>query len=142
VVIASCHIYLAHGEDVVDLLNSPTGTDLYEFLRTNGGTRAKQEVLLFWILHPNASFSKLAVLSAMECSRIDVERALTDMVHDKLVDTHCHNGLATYSLTSNEDIRRMMALFGTLDWSQRRIIFDNNRLVHSACNLTSGKEAV
>jgi hypothetical protein len=121
----------------MDLLDSPTGTDLYAFLKTNGGTRAKQEVLLFWALHPNARFSKLAVLSAVECSRIDVERALTDMVNDKLVDTHCYNGLVTYSLTCNEDIRRMMALFGTLDWSQRRIIFDHTRLVPSTCNLTS-----
>ncbi len=123
----------------MDLLDSPTGTDLCAFLKTNGGTRAKQEVLLFWALHPNARSSKLAVLSAAECSRIDVERALMDMVNDELVDTHCDNGLVTYSLTSNEDIRRMMALFGTLDRSQRRIIFDHTRLVLSTCNLTSGR---
>jgi hypothetical protein len=43
----------------MDLLDSPTGTDLYAFLKTNGGTRAKQEVLLFWILHPMLASANL-----------------------------------------------------------------------------------
>jgi hypothetical protein len=126
----------------VDLLDSPTGTGLCDFLDTHGGTRAKQEVLMFLALHPNARFSRLAILSAIECSRIEVERALMDMVNDELVDTHCHNGLVTYSLTSDEDIRQMVALFGTLDWSRKRTIFDHAHRLHSTCNLVPGKEAV
>ena len=108
------------------------------FLDTYGSTRAKQEVILFWALHPNTKFSRLAVLSAMERSRIEVERALTDMVKDGLLNVNSQNGLVTYSLTSNEDIRRMMALFSTLDWGQRRIVCDHAHLMHSADNLIQG----
>ena len=126
----------------MDSLNSLIGTGLHIFLDTYGGTRAKQEVILFWALHPNTKFSRLAIFSAMECSRIDVEKALADMVRDGLLNVHSQNGLVTYSLTSNEDIRRMVALFSTLDWGQRRIVWNHPRLVHSACNLTPGEEAV
>ena len=126
----------------MDSLYSLSGTGLYVFLDTYGGTRAKQEILLFWALHPSTKFSGLAVLSAIECPRTDVERALVDMISDGLIDVHTNNGLVTYSLTSNEDIRRMVALFSALDWGQRRIVWNHPRLVHSACNLTPGEEAV
>jgi len=116
----------------MDLLNLPTGIDLYAFLDTYGGTRAKQEALLFWALHPNTKFSRLAVLSAMECSRIEVERALKDMVEAGLVDMHSYNGLVTYSLTSNQNMRQMVTLFSTLDWGQRRVVCDHAHLMHSS----------
>jgi hypothetical protein len=112
------------------------------FLNRYGNTRAKQELLLFWVLHPNARFSRLAVLSAMECSRLDVEKALESMTDDNLVDVCSENRLTTYSLTKNDDIRRMVSLLGTLDWSQRQNMFARIHHVSDTCSLISGCEDI
>ena len=97
---------------------------------------------MFWALHPNARFSRLAVLSAMECSRLDVEKALTSMSNDHLVDVRCENGLTTYSLTLDENIRQMVTSLGTLDWNQSQILFARTHRVPDTCNLVSVQEGV
>ncbi|MBC8275249.1 MAG: hypothetical protein H8E40_09815 [Chloroflexi bacterium] len=102
----------------------------YAFLNQYGDTRAKQEVLMFWALHPNAQFGKLALLSAMECTRLEVKKALDDMVEDKLVEIHCNSGVVTYSLTSNDEIRQMVTLLRTFDWSQRQLLFRHAHTVN------------
>lgn len=124
------------------LLDSTAGIGLSTFLDRHGDTRAKQEAILFWALHPNARFSRLAILSAMDCSRLDAERALKCMVNNELVNMHSDNGLTTYSLTANENIRQMVAQLSTLDWGQRQIMFSHARYVQGTYNRTPGQEAV
>jgi hypothetical protein len=118
------------------------GTGLSAFLDRCGDTRAKQELLLFWALHPDARFSRLAVLSALECSKLDTERALAYMVDIELVNTHSDSGLTTYSLTLSEKIRQMLAQLNTLDWGQRHEIFSHIHQVPGACSLVSGQEGI
>ena len=124
------------------LLNSTARIDLDVFLERYGDTRAKQEAILFWALHPNARFSRLAVLSAMECSKLDAERALAHMVNNELVNMRSDNGLTIYSLTPSENIRQMLAQFSALDWAQRQIMFAHTHQVPGTCNLVPGQEAV
>jgi len=117
------------------LLDSTVEIGLDAFFDRYGTTRAKQELLLFWALHPNAKFSRLAILSAMECSKLDMERALASMVDDDLVEVRSYSGLTTYSLTSNENIRQMVALLSTIDWGQRKIMFTSTHQVPGTYNL-------
>jgi hypothetical protein len=124
------------------VIDSAVEIGLSGFLDRYGNTRAKQELLLFWVLHPNARFSRLAVLSAMECSRLDVEKALASLIDDNLLDVCSENGQTTYSLTTNEDIRRMVSLLNTLDWSQRQNMFTRTQHVADTCNLISGGEGI
>lgn len=123
------------------VLDLQTTTDLGAFVNRYGDTRAKRELLLFWALHPHARFSRLAVLCATECSKPEAERALEDMAHNGLVDVQCHNGLAVYSLTSNEDVQRMLALLSTLDWRQKQLLFDHARLAGNPGGATTRREA-
>ncbi|HEY42259.1 MAG TPA: hypothetical protein G4O18_10475 [Dehalococcoidia bacterium] len=123
-------------------LDSAVEIGLNGFLNRYGDTRAKQELLLFWGLHPDARFSRLAVLSAMECSRLDVEKALKSMANDNLIDMRSDSGLITYSLTTNENIRQMVALLSTLDWGQRHMLLTNTHQVTDTCNLVSAQEGL
>jgi len=124
------------------ILDSATGTGLSGFLDRYGNTRTRQELLSFWALHPNTRFSRLAILSAMECSKLDAERTLTYLVNNGLVNMCSDNGLTTYSLTSNENIRQMVDLFSTLDWGQRQIMFTHTHQVPGTCNLVSVQEGI
>ena len=124
------------------LLDSTAAIGLNAFLDRHGDTRAKQELLLFWALHPNARFSRLAILSATECSKLDTERALTYMVNNELVNMCLDNGLTIYSLTSSENIRQMVAQLSTLDWGQKQIMFAHTHQVPGTCNLVPGQEGI
>jgi hypothetical protein len=124
------------------VIDSTAEIGLNGFLDRYGNTRAKQELLLFWALHPNARFSRLAVLSAMECSRLEAEKALASMTNDNLVDMCSENRLTTYSLTKNGDTRRMMSLLNTLDWRQRQDIFDHIHHVAGTSDIISAREGI
>jgi hypothetical protein len=124
------------------MFDTMTGTGLSVFLDKCGDTRAKQELLLFWALHPNARFSRLAVLSALECSKLDAERALAYMVDIELVNKHSDSGLITYSLTLSEKIRQMLVQLDALDWHQRHEIFSHIHGVSGTCSLVSGQEGI
>jgi hypothetical protein len=126
----------------VVMLDSITGVGIDTFIDRCGDTRAKQELLLFWALHPDARFSRLAILSALECSKLDAEKALTYMVDIELVNTHSDRGVTTYSLTLSEKIRQMLAQLNTLDWGQRYKIFSHIHQVPGACSLVSRQEGI
>ena len=98
--------------------DSQIGAGLNEFFGKYGNLRVKRELLLFSCLYPNARFGRIAILSATEYPRREVEKALADMAKDKLVDMQYQNGVVTYSLTSNEEVQRMMTMLKTLDWAR------------------------
>ena len=129
------------GEEMT-VLDLQTTTNLGAFVNRYGDTRAKQELLLFWALHTHARFNRLAILCATECSKSEIERALGNMVQNGLVDVQCHNGSPVYSLTSDEDVQGMLALLSTLDWRQRRLLFDHTRLANNPGGPTTRQEAV
>ena len=114
------------------MFDTMAGAGLNAFVDKCGDTRAKQELLLFWALHPDARFSRLAVLSAMECSKLDAERALAYMVDIELVNKHSDSGSTTYSLTLSEKLRQMLAQLNALDWRQRHEIFSHIHQVSGA----------
>ena len=128
------------GEEMT-VLDSRTTADLRALMSRYGDNRAKRELLLFWALHPRARFSRLAILCATECSRSDVDEALRTTVETGLVDIQCHNGSPVYSLTSNEDVRRVLAVLSTLDWSQKHSLFDQIRLADSPGGPATRREA-
>ena len=76
---------------------------LYRFLEEHGNNRVKRELLDFWGAHPSAKFSRLAIYSAMDYPKRDMERALKDMLAEGIVDMHICRGLTLYSLTINEE---------------------------------------
>ena len=111
--------------------------DLNAFLNKYGNTHARQEILLFWALHPHARFNRLAVLSAIDCSKLDARKTLDDMVSDKLVEINTDSGIDTYSLTSDGNIRKLITLIRTFDCSQRQILFQQ---INSSSNAVSNQK--
>ncbi len=95
-----------------------TREDLYRFLQEHGDSWVKREMLLFWGMHPNARFDRRAVHYALDYSRMETERALRTMVEEGLVDKNICNGVTLYSLTAEEERRRVVLELAALSWDQ------------------------
>lgn len=82
-----------------------------EFLRFLGDCatdRLKRELLAFWGRHPNARFSRGVICCALDFARLDVDRALKQMVETGLVELWTQNdSTPLYSLTTDEEIRHL-----------------------------------
>ena len=95
-----------------------TQEELYRFLEEHGNSRVKRELLDFWGRHPNAKFSRHAICFALDCGKLEANKALRALVDAGLVDNHTNNGLTLYSLTENEEKRRLVLELAALDWDQ------------------------
>jgi hypothetical protein len=78
-------------------------------------------LLRFFAAYPNGRFSKLAIIHAIDddCNRIEMGRALDEMVAEKILDVSRENGTIFYVLTKEEALRRLvlnMAIFDYRDW--------------------------
>ena len=87
---------------------------LYCFLEEHGNDRIKRGLLSFWGMHPNARFDISIICYAVDCHKLDAERALKAMVEDGLLDKYMHNGVTLYSLTTNQERRRPVLELTTL----------------------------
>lgn len=96
--------------------------ELLRFLEQYAGDRLKMEMLAFWGRHPDAKFAGGAISCALDCKRSAMDRALKDMVVTGLVDTCTHNGVPFYSLTTNEEKRRVALHLAALGWDQRSLM--------------------
>jgi hypothetical protein len=90
--------------------------DLYRFLREHGNNRVKRELLLFWGMHPRAKFNKFTICYAIDSSKLDMTRALKDMIAEGLVETHAGNIEPLYSLTTDEERRRPVLELAAIGW--------------------------
>jgi DNA-binding IclR family transcriptional regulator len=75
-------------------------------LQENWDNRVKNELLLFWGMHPNAKFAMSTICHALDCSKLDVERALKALAKAGLLDTDVHNDVTLFSLSTDEERRR------------------------------------
>ena len=103
------------------MLNA-TEESLYRFLEEHGNNRVKRELLLFLGMHPYAKFSRSTICYAVDSNKLDMKMALRDMVEAKLLDTHIYNGVTLYSLTTNEDIRRLLLALAALGWDRWQLM--------------------
>jgi hypothetical protein len=79
------------------------------------------ELLRFFVEHPNGRFSKLAILHAIDedDSRLEVERALSQLAEEGILKTFIDNNISFYMLTRDEPMRSLvlnMALFNWREW--------------------------
>ncbi len=78
------------------------------------------ELLRFFGAHPNTRFSKLAVVHALSenGSKLNIERALTDLTNKGVVKTYTQNKIHLYALAADELIHRLVSDLAKLDWHQ------------------------
>jgi hypothetical protein len=95
---------------------------LCQFIKKYADGQLKMELLACLGRHPNAKLSKLAIYHVQDCRKVDVCRALEDMVEAGLVETHIYNGTLLYSLTTSEEKRQLVIKLATLGWDQWQLV--------------------
>lgn len=95
---------------------------LSRFLEEFAGDRLKVELLAFWGRHPNARFTVGAISCALDCRKLDTDKALKDMVEVGLVDTYTHNDVLFFSLTMNEERRPPVLELASLGWDRWQVM--------------------
>jgi hypothetical protein len=98
--------------------NVSTREELLGFLEQYATDRLKTELLAFWGRHPKAKFSRSAIRCALDFGKLDVDRALEQLVETGLVDVCANSKMPLYSLTANEERRRLVLELASLSWAQ------------------------
>jgi len=77
----------------------------------HGNDRLKKELLAFWNRHPNGGFLASIISSALDYRKIEVKKALEELVKTGLIDTYIQSSLTLYSLTKDENKRELVSRF-------------------------------
>lgn len=103
-------------------MTSTTRNDLYRFLQEHGNSRLKRELLFFWGMHPRAKFNRFAICYAIGCNKLDMTKALQDMMSEGLVEIHSGKGEPLYSLTTDGERNHPILALAALGWDGYRLM--------------------
>jgi len=78
--------------------------------------------------HSEARFSSNVICNVLDCSKLEAEYILKEMVEEGLLDNHVSNNVTLYSLTTNEDKRHPILKLAALDWDQQNDVIKHMRL--------------
>ncbi len=100
------------------------------------------KLIQFFGWHPNARFSGLAILHALNVSseRHYIERAMMQLIDKGVVRTYSENNVRLYCLTDNESLRQAARDIARLDWSQWQVVLRQS-YAHVWGNLTGRQPA-
>lgn len=98
--------------------------NLYQFAREYVEDHYCLKLLQFFGTHPYATFSKLAIVHALNASgeRLYIERALDFLTAKEAIKTSVSNGFALYSLSDKEPLRKLALALSKLGCYQWQIL--------------------
>lgn len=84
-------------------------------------------LLRFFAAHPNGRFSKLAITHAIDeyNSRLEVERALTQLVGEGILKVSIENNIPFYMLTQEEHMRTLVLNMALFDWREWQFVLEH-----------------
>ncbi|OGO01169.1 MAG: hypothetical protein A2Y90_02005 [Chloroflexi bacterium RBG_13_52_12] len=84
-------------------------------------------LLRFFAAHPDERFSKLAIVHAIDedGSRLEVEKALAQMVEEKILKPSDENGISFYMLTKEEAMRKLVINMALFDWRDWQLVLEH-----------------
>lgn len=109
---------------VIEVIKKKSGPDAGQMIKNQASDRYCLNLLRFFMAHPNCHFSKLAVVHAIDedGSRLEVERALEQLISEGVLKANTENLICYYSLTGNEPLRQKVLNMAEFDWRQRQLV--------------------
>jgi hypothetical protein len=106
---------------IIDVSKEKSRPYINQLMKKLISNHCSLELLRFFVEHPNGRFSKLAILHAIDedDSRLEVERALSQLAEEGILKTFIDNNISFYMLTRDEPMRSLvlnMALFNWREW--------------------------
>ncbi len=106
----------------MERMEAVSDEELLAFLRQHVAEPLDMELLAFWGRHPEQSLPRHIVAYALQCSRLDLERALGNMTEAGLVQSRVENGTVLFGLSPDDGLRRLALAVASLGWQRRRAI--------------------
>jgi len=88
--------------------NLVSQVQFYRVYDEQGDNRLKKELLAFSNRHPNGKFTASTISCALDYRKVEVKKALEEMVKTGLIDAYIESGLTLYSLTKDENKRELV----------------------------------
>jgi hypothetical protein len=112
---------------IIEVTKNKAMPDVGRLMRKLVGNRCSLGLLRFFVIHPNGRFSKLAIVHAIDDngSRLEVEKALMQLVNDGVLKTSAENNICYYLLTRDEPMRRVVLNMADFDWRQWQIVLED-----------------
>jgi DNA-binding IscR family transcriptional regulator len=90
------------------------------------------KLLCFMVRHPRTRLSIDSIAGVLDISRACLVQEVTALVEKGIILEQDENGPVTYSLSSDPEIHRHVAILTALDWSEKLNIM--SRLRDSSCS--------
>jgi hypothetical protein len=120
---------------------SRVSDDLLSFLTDNECSEIEVDLLRFMGQHPKAKLSFYVITRAFRISTVDLGNALMALVERGiLVHRLDDNGLVTYSLSTDENIRTYIHKLAALDWSAAMAMKNELKSRMTCYLLTAGQK--
>jgi len=72
------------------------------WIKSSGGDgrrmRLYPELAAFWLRHPDSKFAKSTLCYALDCGKLDMDKALRFMIRSGLIEVHVRYGTPFYSM--------------------------------------------
>ena len=96
---------------------------LFHFLKENSRNNLELQLIRFWARHPRAKLSLYTIASALDTAKVNLREAIRALIaKGVLQEQQDSNGLITYSLTSDPQMREYIEELTRLDWNEIRIL--------------------
>ncbi len=96
--------------------------ELLAFLRQHVADPLEMELLAFWGRHLEQRLPRDVVAYAIQCNKLDLEKALGSMTKAGLIQSHVENSTVLYCLSPDDALRRLALEVASLGWQRRRDI--------------------
>lgn len=96
--------------------------ELLEFLGKYVAEPLEMELLAFWGRHLEQGLPRDVLAYAVQCSKGDVEKALSGMTEAGLIYSRIENGTVLYCISPDDALRRLLLEVASLGWERRRNI--------------------
>jgi hypothetical protein len=110
--------------EVAKQKNQPALGQLMKKLISN---RCCLALLRFFVAHPNGRFSKLAIIHAIDDSdsRLEIEKALIQMVDEGILNINIENDVSFYLLTREATVRQIILDMAEFDWRHWQLVLEH-----------------
>jgi len=111
---------------IIEVTKNKSGSYMGQLMKRLVGNRCCLGLLRFFAAHPNGRFSKLAIVHAIDeaGSRLEVERALAQMVDEGILKIVSENNVSFYHLTKEETMRRLVLNMTLFDWRDWQLVME------------------
>jgi len=112
---------------IIEVTQKKSRPYLNQLMKKLVHNRCSLGLLRFFVEHSNGRFSKLAIVHAIDedDSRLEMEKALSQLVEEGILKTSIENNVCFYMLTREEPMRRLVLNMALFEWREWQLVLEH-----------------